>query len=196
MKITPGAVTAALAVCLAACGGSTKAPPSLPTPPTITSFKADSSQIDPGGSVTLSFTTENATEARIVDQTGAEIPFEGTASSGTVKVQPAATSFFVLRAKGDGGQDTAFVHVAVGEDLKQVFLAAVPAEIDSGETSQLLWSAYNARSVKLVSTAGGEMPLDADRNRWAPPTLGKLFMARSRCRVGWWEFSARLFRPL
>lgn len=40
----------------------------------------------------------------------------------------------------------------------------------------------------------GEMPLYADRNRWAPPTLWKPFMARSRCRVGWWLFSARLLR--
>jgi hypothetical protein len=42
----------------------------------------------------------------------------------------------------------------------------------------------------------GEMPLNADRNRWAPPMLRKPFIARSRCRVGWWEFSARLFSPL
>jgi hypothetical protein len=31
----------------------------------------------------------------------------------------------------------------------------------------------------------GEMPLNADRNRWAPPTLRKPFIARSRCLVGW-----------
>lgn len=42
----------------------------------------------------------------------------------------------------------------------------------------------------------GEMPLNADRNRWAAPVLQKPFIARSRCLVGWWLFSARLFRPL
>ncbi|GAB2722720.1 hypothetical protein GCM10010442_49960 [Kitasatospora kifunensis] len=42
----------------------------------------------------------------------------------------------------------------------------------------------------------GEIPLKAARNRCAPPTLRKPFMARSRCLVGWWEFSARLFGPL
>jgi hypothetical protein len=38
------------------------------------------------------------------------------------------------------------------------------------------------------------MPLKADRNRWAAPTLRKPFMARSRCLVRWWLFSARLFK--
>ena len=158
----------------AACGGSTKAPPSLPTPPTITSFKADSSQIDPGGSVTLSFTTENATEARIVDQTGAEIPFEGTASSGTVKVQPAATSFFVLRAKGDGGQDTAFVHVAVGEDLKQlkkVFPFEQNAVVDLGDIARR----HGLRQSGVRSLAavflGIRIPKGSKTSNWAARRL-------------------------
>ena len=42
----------------------------------------------------------------------------------------------------------------------------------------------------------GEMPLNADRNRCAPPTERKPFIARSRYLVGWWLFSARLFRPM
>ena len=40
----------------------------------------------------------------------------------------------------------------------------------------------------------GEMPLKADKNRWACPGEVNRFMARSRWRVGWCEFSARLFR--
>jgi hypothetical protein len=40
----------------------------------------------------------------------------------------------------------------------------------------------------------GDIPLHADRNRWAPPGEANFFIARSRCRVGWWEFSALLFR--
>jgi hypothetical protein len=42
----------------------------------------------------------------------------------------------------------------------------------------------------------GEIPLNADRNRCAAPVLRKPFMARSRCLVGWWLFSTRLFSPL
>jgi hypothetical protein len=42
----------------------------------------------------------------------------------------------------------------------------------------------------------GDIPLNADRNRWAPPAEWNRFIARSRCLVGWWEFSARLFKIL
>jgi hypothetical protein len=37
----------------------------------------------------------------------------------------------------------------------------------------------------------GDIPLNADRNRCAPPGEVNFFIARSRCLVGWWEFSAR-----
>lgn len=40
----------------------------------------------------------------------------------------------------------------------------------------------------------GEIELNADRNRCACPGDVNRFIARSRCRVGWCEFSARLFR--
>lgn len=40
----------------------------------------------------------------------------------------------------------------------------------------------------------GEIRLNTARNLWAEPTERKPFIARSRWRVGWWEFSARLFR--
>jgi hypothetical protein len=42
----------------------------------------------------------------------------------------------------------------------------------------------------------GDIPLNADRNRCAWPGGVKRFIARSRARAGWWEFSARLFRYL
>lgn len=40
----------------------------------------------------------------------------------------------------------------------------------------------------------GEMLLNADRNRCAPPAERKPFIACSRCRVDWWLFPARLLR--
>jgi hypothetical protein len=33
----------------------------------------------------------------------------------------------------------------------------------------------------------GDIPLKADKNRWACPGEVNRFMARSRWRVGWWE---------
>ena len=42
----------------------------------------------------------------------------------------------------------------------------------------------------------GELPLKADKNRWACRAEVNLFISRSRCRVGRWEFSAWSFRYL
>ena len=39
----------------------------------------------------------------------------------------------------------------------------------------------------------GEIPLNADKDFWACPGEVKRRMARSRCLVGWCEFSTRLF---
>jgi hypothetical protein len=41
-----------------------------------------------------------------------------------------------------------------------------------------------------------EVMLNTARNGWDAPGVRKCFMARSRCRVCWCEFSARLFRYL
>ena len=73
---------------------------------------------------------------------------------------PTSTTYYVLRVRGPGGQDTAFVRVGVGEDLRETFLAAVPPVIDSGARTQLLWTAFHAKSVKLVDSAGQETQLD------------------------------------
>src|SRR5512144_1748617 len=78
----------------AACGANP--PLQIPAPPAIKSFKAASNEISPGESVALSFEAVGATEAQLVDQTGAAIPFEGTASSGEATVTPASTTFYVL----------------------------------------------------------------------------------------------------
>lgn len=42
----------------------------------------------------------------------------------------------------------------------------------------------------------GEIRLNTARNRCAELTVRKPFIARSRWRVGWWEFSHRLFKYL
>jgi hypothetical protein len=40
----------------------------------------------------------------------------------------------------------------------------------------------------------GDIPLNADKNRWACQAEVNHFRARSRAWVGWWEFSAGVFR--
>ncbi len=150
-----------VAVGVTACGERNTPPPELPAPPTIKSFSADKSRINAGETVTLTFTVENATEVTLLDDAGAKVAFEGDASDGTAQVQPSRTSFYVLRAIGEGGRDSNFVQVAVSEDLKEVFLVAVPPEVDSGSPSLLLWSAHQARAAKVQSSVGQELPLNA-----------------------------------
>ncbi len=161
MKTHLGTPAVLAVLCLAGCGGKEAPPPEFPKAPRIVVFEASKSELQLGESVTLSYTVENATEVQVVDQTGVELDVTGDAASGEVAVTPTETSFFVLRARGEGGRATDFEQVAVGEDLKEVFLIAVPPVIDGGAESQLLWSAHRSRTAKVQTSAGQEIPLAA-----------------------------------
>ncbi len=161
MKYWSGTATTLALLFFSACSGSTQGPEPLPSPPAIIAFQADSSRITAGESVVLSWTAANATEVELLDQAGAPIEVTGTAANGSATVMPARTSFYVLKVKGEGGRDSAFVHVAVDEDLEEVFLVAIPTEIDSGGTAELLWSAPGAKSARIQAASGQEINLDA-----------------------------------
>ena len=158
-RVLPGAATALLLLFISACGQRPQTK-DLPAPPAIKSFTSDKTRLRAGESVTLSWTADHASGVELVDQTGSVIPTEGSASSGTATVSPAATSFYVLRVTGTGGGHSAFVQVAVEEDLKEVFLVAVPREVNAGESAQLLWSAFHATEAKLRTPGGVEQVLD------------------------------------
>ncbi len=143
----------ALAV-LSACT-EIKAPPP-PEAARVLSFTADRTQIGTGEFVTLSFTTEHATEVQLLDDSGHALELSGSVEAGSAQVAPTRTTFYVARVEGAGGRDSAFVQIAVGEPLKDLFLLAVPSELQSGETGQLLWGAPGATRVTL--TAGNEAP--------------------------------------
>src|SRR5262249_44217402 len=77
------------------------------------------------------------------------------------------------------------------------FQAAASSAVSSPQTAKR--SAITCRSSAADNRCRrtrkcGEMPLNADRNRGACLADLKRFIARSRCRMGRWEFSARLFR--
>ncbi len=148
------------AVAVAACGERNVVYPEPPAPPSIKSFTVSKTKINLGEAVTLSWLTEHATELEILDDAGLKVETTGEPAEGSVEVKPERTSFFVLRAKGAGGRDSAFVQVAVGEDLREAFLVAVPPEVDSGEPSLLLWSAHRAKSARLQTSFGQELPLN------------------------------------
>ncbi len=143
-------IVAAAITCLVAfgCPMQTKPPPESPA---IKSFTASASRIVSGQTVTLEFATERTTSVTLIDQTGQEITatFDSAAQTGRATAMPRQSGFFVLRAIGDGGGSAAFVQVAVDEDLKTVFLAAVPNEVKPGEPFNLVWSAFGGKNVKV-----------------------------------------------
>lgn len=144
--------------CLAVAGcRPLPAPPPPPLAAVITSFTADKPQVFPGATVTLKYTTDLATEVVLTDQAGTVISTTGDAAAGEATVTPAKSTIYVLRAKGEGGTDGAFVQVAVGETMKEVLFVAVPTEIDPGQEAQLIFSAF--RSTKVTITASTGIPL-------------------------------------
>jgi hypothetical protein len=129
---------------------------------TIDSFTADPQSVAPGGSSTLSWSTSNATSARIDNGVG------DVSLSGTRVVNPLGTTTYTLTAEGPGGPVTATVTVSVTQEVTINQFVASPASIAPGATSNLLWSTTNADSVRIdpgahVSTAAsGSWPVSPD----------------------------------
>ncbi|MBL8955599.1 MAG: hypothetical protein JNK82_32790, partial [Myxococcaceae bacterium] len=161
----PGlALVATLALALSSC--STPPPPTPPEPPPlITKFSADQTVVTAGATVKLSFTTERATEVELLDQAGTAITFMGDANGGEATVTPTETSFYVLRATGKGGRDSAFVQVAVNGGLREVFLVAVPAEVEAGGTVTLAWSALGGTGVTVRDANGNTLSSETSGSR-------------------------------
>jgi hypothetical protein len=150
-------LAALAALALSACPSPQASPP--PLPPLIKTFSADKTQVTAGTAVKLSFTADRATEVTLLDDTGASISLSGDASAGDATVTPTRTSFYVLRASGEGGRDSAFVQVAVGEVLHSLFLVAVPAEVTSGDTVTLAWSAAGGSNITLKDASGATLSM-------------------------------------
>jgi len=151
MMIRLSALSATLM--LAACPAPIPADPA-PAPPKIIAFTASRSSVQAGEEVTLSFTTTGAKAVSLTDPSGGEVPVNGSVASGSATVKPSKSSLYVLRAEGDGGRDARFVQIAVGEQLADVFVVAVPAEVEAGDEVQLVYSALNASKIALVAGDG------------------------------------------
>jgi hypothetical protein len=145
-------VTMALLFSVVACRAPEKPKPP-PNPPAITSFTVDKSAIRRGEKVSFAFTVERAKSVEIIDQAGANVmvTFDELSGVGSAEATPSRSSFYVLRAEGEGGRDGAFVQVAVDEGLQAVFLVVVPQQIRPGERVDLLWSAAGGRNVRLTA---------------------------------------------
>ncbi len=160
MNTRIGVLSALAAVLLSACP-RTDPVPGLPHPPAILSFSADKVRTGPGESVTLSFKTRDAASVVLLDQLGQEVETSGTAAEGQAVVSPLETSFYVLKATSEGGRDSAFVQVSVGEDLAAISLVAIPPEVEAGQEVDLIWTAFNARTASLKDSTGAPLAIDA-----------------------------------
>lgn len=150
MPVRSWAAIALAAAFAVACQVPPKPPP--PTaPPAITAFTASKTAIVKGETVSFTFSAQRATSVTLVDQAGVAVAttFDAASGSGSATASPASSSFYVLRATGEGGIDSAFVQVAVDEGLKSVFLAAVPGAAKPGDLVTIIWQATGGRNISV-----------------------------------------------
>jgi hypothetical protein len=122
---------------LAACGGASSAPASVPMP---TVSLAAGALVQ--GSSTLTWTSTNATGCTASGAWSGSV-----ATSGSQVVSPAATSTYTLTCTGSGGSAAQSATVTVAAlPAPTATLAANPASIAAGGSSTLSWSSTNASS--------------------------------------------------
>ena len=140
-------------------GCSTPAQVAEPPPPAprILSFSATPTVAQPGGQVTLSWQTENATSVELA-QADKGVISGATDTTGQITLNADEGGLFVLVASnGRGVRDSAAVWVESAPTSEIVFTAS-PSIVRSGGPATLMWHATGARSVSLAEKGG--QPLD------------------------------------
>jgi len=121
--------------------------------PTVT-ISASPAEIMLGGSVTLNWSSTNATACSIDQGIGV------IAASGTMTVSPSATTTYTISAAGLGGTIMANIRVTVKYLPPTLDFSISPTEIIPGESAVLSWSSTNASyctinpGVGVVATSG------------------------------------------
>ena len=125
-------------------------------PPTIDSFSASDSSIDLGDSVTLNWTTTDATSVSIrVSVGGTSYTLSGLSVDGSDTVTPliSGNHSFQLRATNDEGTTTRSVSVTVNAPPDPPALPSIdsfsvtPTTIDFGDSVSIAWATTGADSV-------------------------------------------------
>ncbi|MCC6337875.1 MAG: lamin tail domain-containing protein [Myxococcales bacterium] len=127
----------------------------LPPPPAakISSFTVTPASVPtPGDMVTLSWSTTDATSVS-VEQVGVG-PVSATGASGSATVAVQVNTIFVLTARGEGGTDARSVGVTVAGGTSTVLFSALPAKVEAGQSSTLVWFAPGAQTVTLEEVGG------------------------------------------
>ena len=84
-----------------------EAPPPAPPPPPICTLTGDPAALNPGQSVTLSWTTKDATDVVLQPGSGKQL------AQGSTTASPAESTTYTLTATGPGGQVTCTARVTV-----------------------------------------------------------------------------------
>ncbi len=129
----------------------------------IVSFVATPATIASGQSTTLSWQTENATEASIGGIGSVNV-------NGVTTVSPTVTTTYTLTAKNQTGQATATVTVTVtvaSPAVRIVNFLATPAKIAPGQSTTLSWQTENATEASI----GGIGSVNVNGSTTVSPTV-------------------------
>jgi phospholipase C len=140
-----------LALALFGCGGagSKSDPPAAPT----AQIQAAATQVTPGQSIALTWTTTNASSVTIQPS----ISTTALPLSGSATVTPQASTNYQLTASGPGGTAASSVMVNVTAPpppTPVVTLVSSPSAVSSGVPSTLTWTSTNAASVSIQPAVG------------------------------------------
>jgi uncharacterized cupredoxin-like copper-binding protein len=118
--------------------------------PQIVRFEGNPLSIAPGGSSTLSWSTNNATSISISGGVGA------VTANGSVTVTPSATTTYTLTATNSLGSVTAPVTITVNGNAipTVVTFVANPPNISPGSSTKLCWQVTNATSISITPGVG------------------------------------------
>ncbi len=124
----------------------------VPVDPPSVNLSASATQVGEGDSVTLSWSSSNATSCAA---SGAWNGARGT--SGSMTVGPLQnSSTFVLNCSGDGGSASDSVSITVTSDPPpSVSLTANATQVNAGDSVSLSWSSTNANSCSASGNWSG-----------------------------------------
>lgn len=140
---------------MTACGGASSSPADPMAPAPTATLATSSGTVNAGQSVTLTWTSTNATSVMITPS----VSSTPLALSGSATVTPQSTTTYNMTATGKGGTAAAAATVTVSaasSTAPAVTLSAAYGTITSGTSTTLTWTSSNATSVSIspsVSTA-------------------------------------------
>lgn len=154
-------------VALAALGGSCGGGGTKPQPvPVINLVSTTTTDITPGGIVTVVFTTANA-ESVLFYPGAVNVPLEDTI---TYPVQLQVPTILKFVAINSVGRDSILINVTMSTATAEITIFAVSqAVIPGGDSTQLSWATTNADSI-VVTGGIGKLPTSSG-TLWLKPSV-------------------------